>query len=58
MATSETDSETWTEPFVPNDEIGRRTGTEVVECVDCGLRTMPGTEDDIVHKRGCPHRGE
>jgi len=53
-----TEEPTWTEPFVPNDEIGRRTGEEVVECLYCGLQTMPGTEDAIVHKRGCPERGE
>jgi len=53
----QTEDEIWTEPFVPNNEIGRRTGSKVVECKDCGLQTMPGTESDIVHKRGCPHRG-
>jgi len=49
---------TWTEPFVPNDEIGRRTGSKVVQCLHCGLQTMAGTQDEIIHKRGCPERGD
>ena len=49
-------NEIWTEPFVPDDEIGRRTNSKVVQCRACGLKTMPGTEGDSVHKRGCPHR--
>jgi hypothetical protein len=47
----------WTEPFVPDDEIGRRTGEECVRCTVCGLTTLAGTEDTVVHKRGCAHRG-
>jgi len=49
--------EIWTEPFTPDDEIGRRTGEVCVRCKCCGLTTMKGTEDDVVHKRGCEHRG-
>jgi hypothetical protein len=47
----------WTDPFTPNDEIGCRTGKKVHKCKDCGLQTMVGTTDEIVHKRGCTHRG-
>jgi len=46
----------WTEPFVPDDEIGRRTGQPMVMCKACGLKTMPGTEDVVAHAIGCPHR--
>jgi len=52
-----TNDDVWTEPFIPNDGIGKRTGEECVRCTDCGLTTLAGTQDDIVHKRGCTHRG-
>jgi len=51
-------TDVWTEPFVPDDEIGRRTGSEVVQCKCCGLKTMAGTQDEIVHKTGCQYRGQ
>lgn len=47
----------WSEPFVPNDRIGNRTGEECVRCLECGLTTLEGTQDEVVHAIGCPHRG-
>lgn len=56
MEAEKTTDALWTEPYVPDDEIGRRTGSKVVRCTDCGLTTMPGTENEIVHKPHCTTR--
>jgi len=56
-AMTQTTDNVWTEPFTPNDEIGSRTNELCVRCKECGLTTLEGTQDDVVHKRGCEHRG-
>jgi len=52
----ENHNDNWIGPFVPNDAIGNKTNSKVVMCKDCGLKTMPGTEDDVVHKPSCTLR--